>query len=148
MVVTFGLHLANRYPGSCDLKATFHEQNIRAVGQIGLSRPVISVTRADIRGFTPLGAKYARAVGQIGLSWSVIPVSRAEHPCGWADRDAMSCAARMYCEFDGFLCLEWVFWLYGGSRGSGTHIEKASWVRGKLLRPSAHNPGKNRKKAL
>ncbi len=50
------------------------------------------------------------------------------HPGGWADRDAMSCAARLYCEFDGFLCLEWVFWLYGVSRGSDTHIEKASWV--------------------
>ena len=41
-----------------------------------------------------------------------------------------------------------MFWLYGVSRGPGTHIEKASWVLGKLLRLSAHNPGKNRKKAL
>ena len=97
MVVTFGLHFASRYPGSCDLKATLREQISGAVGQISLSRPVIPVMRADIRG-------------------------------GWADRDAMSCAARLYCEFDGFLCLEWVFWLYGVSRGSDTHIEKASWV--------------------
>ena len=70
------------------------------------------------------------------------------HPGGWADRDAMSCAARMYCEFDGFLCLDRVFWRYGVSRGSGTHIEKASWVRGKLLWLSAHNSGKNYEKAL
>ena len=70
------------------------------------------------------------------------------HSGDWAYRAAVIRAARMDCEVDGFLCMEKVFWLYGVSRGSGTHIEKASWVRGKLLRPSAHNPGKNRKKAL
>ena len=42
--------------------------------------------------------------------------------------------------------MEKVFWRYGVSRGPGTHIEKASWVRGKLLRLSAHNPGKIAKK--
>ena len=42
--------------------------------------------------------------------------------------------------------MEQVLWLYGVSRSLGTHIEKASWVPGKLLRPSAHNLGKNRKK--
>ena len=68
--MTFGLHFASRYPGSCDLKATLREQISGAVGQIGLSRPVI-------------------------------PVTRSEHPGGWADGDAMSCAARMCCEFDG-----------------------------------------------
>ena len=92
MVVTFGLHFANRYPGSCDLKVTFHEQTSGAIGQIGLLWLVIPVTRADIR-----------VVGQMGLSWLVIPVMRADIRGGWADRDAMSCAARMYCEFDGFL---------------------------------------------
>ena len=50
MVVTFGLHFASRYPGSCDLKAMLGEQISGAVGQISLSRPVIPVSRADIRG--------------------------------------------------------------------------------------------------
>ena len=133
MVVTFGLHFANRYPGSCDLKATLREQTSGVVGQIGLSRPVISVTRAEHPGgwadrlavacdtrFTSrhsggwadrlveaCDTRYASrtfgAVGQMGLSWLVIPVSRADIRGGWADRDAMSCAARTYREFDGFL---------------------------------------------
>ena len=70
------------------------------------------------------------------------------HSGDWAYRAAVIRDARMCCEFDGFLCLEKVFWRYGVSRGPGTHIEKTSWVPGKLLRLSAHNPGKNHEKVL
>ena len=109
---------------------------------------MISVSRADIRGGWADRLVEACDTRYASRHPGIYPIGSEVRPGGWADRDAMSCAARMYCEFDGFLCLEWVFWLYGGSRGSGTYIKKASWVRGKLLRPSAHNLGKNRKKAL
>ena len=92
MVVTFGLHFANRYPGSCDLKAMLGEQISRAVGQISLSRPVIPVSRADIRG------GWAD-----GLVVACDTRFTSRHPGGWADGLVVSCDTRYANRYQGRL---------------------------------------------
>ena len=81
--MTFGLHFENRCPGSCDLKATLREQISGTVGQISLSRPVISVTRADIRGGW---------ADRLAVACDTRFTSR--HPGGWADGLVEACDTR------------------------------------------------------